>query len=159
MGRKYLTTSNIDDELNKLIEKFRGDHQSSYEYLIQKAKEYELEGKEVLAKEYLQTAIEHKMALDDPSIIWREAKRELMTRCTRLPRKDNSPLSFGYRRKHDYCRNTIRVPKLKRKTAWKRFYSIFPHLKGHDNLWEHDSLIKLKRYEFVPHKKQKQGKR
>lgn len=24
----------------------------------------------------------------------------------------------------------IRVPKLKRKTAWKRFYKLFPHLKG-----------------------------
>lgn len=24
----------------------------------------------------------------------------------------------------------VRVPKLKRKTAWKRFYRLFPHLKG-----------------------------
>lgn len=24
----------------------------------------------------------------------------------------------------------IRVPSLKRKTAWKRFYKLFPHLKG-----------------------------
>ena len=24
----------------------------------------------------------------------------------------------------------VRVPKLKRKTAWKRFYKLFPHLKG-----------------------------
>jgi hypothetical protein len=28
------------------------------------------------------------------------------------------------------CCSTIRVPKLKRKTAWKRFYKMFPDLKG-----------------------------
>lgn len=159
MSRRYLTSNSIDEELNKLIEKYREKHQESYEYLIKTAKKYELEGKEALAKDYLQRAIEHKKALDNPSILWYEAKHELMTLCIRLPRKDNSPLSFGSWRKHDYYRNKIRVPRLKRKTAWKRFYKIFPYLKGDECLENYDSLIKLKRYEFVPKKKQKRKKR
>ena len=29
----------------------------------------------------------------------------------------------------EWCRE-VRVPSLKRKAAWKRFYKLFPHLKG-----------------------------
>lgn len=39
----------------------------------------------------------------------------------------DNPISLGEGIK--YSRN-VRVPKLKRKTAWKRFYKLFPHLKG-----------------------------
>jgi hypothetical protein len=33
----------------------------------------------------------------------------------------------------NYNPNTIRYPKKNRKTAWKRFYKLFPHLKPENN--------------------------
>ena len=59
-----------------------------------------------------------------------------------LPYKDNRMIygenlnSDGYWDKPistgegiEWCRE-VRVPSLKRKSAWKRFYKLFPHLKG-----------------------------
>ena len=43
--------------------------------------------------------------------------------------KDND-LSFVGEGTGWACSSMIRVPKLKRKTAWKRFYKMFPDLKG-----------------------------
>lgn len=161
MSFPYLSTNNIDEELERLIQKYTKAYQSRYEYCLVQAHSYEQEGNDERAKKCLKQAAECKEILDTPSAIWREAKTELMMQRKRLSRKDNSPLSFDDSRSHkdEYCRNRIRVPKLRRKTAWKRFYKIFPHLKGRENLWDYDSLIKLKRYEFVPKKKQKRRKK
>lgn len=47
--------------------------------------------------------------------------------------RDNGNLYNGRTAKHDFnimFDSRIRVPKLKRKTAWKRFYKRYPELKG-----------------------------
>lgn len=61
---------------------------------------------------------------------------------TKLPQKDNRNIYENNLESDSYYDNSIslgegikysrnvRVPKLKRKTAWKRFYKLFPHLKG-----------------------------
>ena len=43
--------------------------------------------------------------------------------------KDNDLSFIGEGTEWAYC-SVIRVPRLKRKTAWKRFYKMFPDLKG-----------------------------
>lgn len=79
------------------------------------------------------------------------------------PKKDNSPLSF---QNGAWGTGKLRVPKLKRKTAWKRFYKIFPDqdlqendfITGHSPYVWHDSMIKLKHVK--PHtRKRKRWKR
>jgi len=45
------------------------------------------------------------------------------------PQKDNDLSFIGHSQSWAYS-SKIRVPKLKRKTAWKRFYKMFPDLKG-----------------------------
>ena len=55
----------------------------------------------------------------------------------------------------DGYEDRIRVPKLKRKNAWKRFYKLYPNLKGKkvitgfsrcSSIWHlHSSMIKLKK--------------
>lgn len=77
--------------------------------------------------------------------------------------KDNDLSFVGYG--EGWARNSvIRVPSLKRKSAWKRFYKMFPDLKGMKTITgksscygreddgkmcqqiQHDSMIKLKKY-------------
>ncbi len=48
-------------------------------------------------------------------------------RMTKPERKDNKT-SINYGSRNSNC-NKIRYPSKKRKTAWKRFYKLFPHLK------------------------------
>lgn len=43
--------------------------------------------------------------------------------------KDNDLSFIGHGTGWSHC-SALRVPKLKRKTAWKRFYKMFPDLKG-----------------------------
>lgn len=55
------------------------------------------------------------------------------------PKKDNYNLYNGEVAAYSYppliiYDSKIRVPKLKRKTAWKRFYKLYPDLKGKDFL-------------------------
>lgn len=45
------------------------------------------------------------------------------------PQKDNDLSFIGRGKNWAYC-SQIRVPSLKRKSAWKRFYKMFPDLKG-----------------------------
>lgn len=47
-------------------------------------------------------------------------------------RKDNSPLCGLNYGGPGNNRSKIRFPKKKRKTAWKRFYKLFPHLKPNE---------------------------
>lgn len=44
-------------------------------------------------------------------------------------KKDNSIWGINYSRRRNSNRNKIRYPRKCRKTAWKRFYKLFPHLK------------------------------
>ena len=78
------------------------------------------------------------------------------------PQKDNDLSFIGYGEDWAYS-SQIRVPSLKRKSAWKRFYKMFPDLKGmttipgrsscgkydKDGHWhqaiQHESTIKLKK--------------
>ena len=51
---------------------------------------------------------------------------ELMNAVEHIERKDNS--TYINRGSGNSNRNKIRYPKKCRKTAWKRFYKLFPHL-------------------------------
>lgn len=166
MNRYRLYTNNYEKEFSALIEEYREYVQKEYERLIGEAEEHEQSGDLDIAESYRRHAMKQKEILDNPSLLFHEVKQKLMWLQKRPSRKDNSPLSFNQRhlspRTHaGWVRpqNRIRVPKLKRKTAWKRFYKIFPHLKGEDKLGKGDSLIKLKRYEFVPQGKRKRKKK
>ena len=47
----------------------------------------------------------------------------------RPPRQDNKTYPNKQGRWGASNKNKIRYPRKKRKTAWKRFYKLFPHLK------------------------------
>ena len=73
------------------------------------------------------------IGLDELLSMWlrnRRLKRENEELYNKKPtkrRKDNgSEINYGSRRSN---RNKIRYPKKVRKTAWKRFHKLFPHLK------------------------------
>lgn len=76
---------------------------------------------------------------DDPKaciIHWSKSKRdqrerhEAYLKNDKPPRQDNKTyINYGSRNSN---RNKIRYPSKKRKTAWKRFYKLFPHLKPED---------------------------
>jgi hypothetical protein len=80
---------------------------------------------------------------DDPkeimlhwNISW-QAQRELhksYKSMAKPPKQDNKTY-LAKRKDSDYSsnRNKIRYPRKKRKTAWKRFYKLFPHLKHEEN--------------------------
>ena len=70
---------------------------------------------------------------------------------TKLPKKDNRNIYKTRCKKSDtyydkpiveinswsmeyFPTRDVRVPSLKRKSAWKRFYKLFPHLKGHKTI-------------------------
>jgi hypothetical protein len=58
-------------------------------------------------------------------------KHKHMNTMTKPPRQDNKTyINCGSG--HDNY-NSIRYPSKKRKTAWKRFYKLFPHLKKEEN--------------------------
>ena len=91
--------------------------------------------------------LEEKLA--DMATIEHQARRERYNFVKELPFKDNA----GYTIQHyvGYWDSKIRVPSLKRKTAWKRFYKMFPGLKGREYITGHStggakraSFIKLK---------------
>lgn len=166
MSRNNLHNNNFDEELVRSIEYYREDAQDSYESLLRSAERCEQAGNLRKAEDYRNAAIKYKEMLDNPSLLFQKAKLSLMSYQKRTSRKDNSPLSFCHRRLLPRThpgwvrpQNKIRVPKLKRKTAWKRFYKIFPCFKGEDTLHKGDSLIKLNRYEYVPLGKRKRKRK
>lgn len=152
---------NYDEELLRRIEYYRKEAQSWYELKQMWAEKHEMSGDLDGAEDYRREAMEYKKILDNPSLLFQKAKHSLMSFQKRPPRKDNSPLSFNPTGRYGHVRPhfRIRVPKLKRKTAWKRFYKIFPCFKGEATLHKDDSLIKLKRYEYVPLGKRKRKRK
>lgn len=89
--------------------------------------------------------LEEKLA--DTDTIDHEARRAMYSFVKELPFKDNA----GYPIQHYHGDSRIRVPSLKRKTAWKRFYKMYPELKGKDYITGYStggakraSFIKLK---------------
>ena len=51
----------------------------------------------------------------------------------RPPRQDNKTYLNKQETWGAFNKNKIRFPRKKRKTAWKRFYKLFPHLKPEEN--------------------------
>jgi hypothetical protein len=51
----------------------------------------------------------------------------------RPPRQDNKTYLNKQNTWGAFNKNKIRYPRKKRKTAWKRFYKLFPHLKPEEN--------------------------
>jgi hypothetical protein len=63
--------------------------------------------------------------------IEREKSRRVYRQTPIRVRQDNkTTINYGTGNSN---RNRIRYPKKCRKTAWKRFYKLFPHLKPNDN--------------------------
>lgn len=104
----------------------------------------------ITQRDYIQDhlrQLEEKLA--DTTTIERHARHDMYKFVKELPVKDNA--GYTIHRYVGYMDNKIRVPSLKRKTAWKRFYKMFPGLKGKEYITGHStggakraSFIKLK---------------
>jgi hypothetical protein len=81
---------------------------------------------------YEKVSGDHKEIMLHWHIAWQtqqEVKKSYKS-MSKPPRQDNkSYVNYGSGNSN---RNKIRYPKKKRKTAWKRFYKLFPHLKPDD---------------------------
>ena len=55
------------------------------------------------------------------------------------PMQDNKTYSLSSYSTNYYNPNTIRYPKKCRKTAWKRFYKLFPTLKYNQNNYSNEN--------------------
>lgn len=89
-------------------------------------------------REMKQLIVEMNLSFEDFIVIYDDVKREQKERQSiynRRPirvRKDNgTTINYG---SGGRSLNKIRRPSLKRKTAWKRFYKLFPHLKENENI-------------------------
>lgn len=83
----------------------------------------------ITRRDYTKDQIRHlEEKLADTDTIDHSARRTMYRFVRALPSKDNA----GHIDSHclGYMDSRIRVPSLKRKTAWKRFYKMFPELKG-----------------------------
>jgi hypothetical protein len=75
--------------------------------------------------------MELKYSITDANIFWVKTYKEYnknkidYTTSPKIERKDNKYVMVGSGRSN---KNTIRYPSKKRKTAWKRFYKLFPFL-------------------------------
>lgn len=103
----------IDEEINK-YQNIKGGQIKKYLELLALFKELKYSNDE--AREYWISIYFKKKKLSDEY-----KKRPIFVR------KDNKTyINYGSGHHHSY---TIRYPKKVRKTAWKRFYKLFPHLK------------------------------
>lgn len=104
----------------------------------------------IVVRDYLKEQLQSlESRLADTATIEYQARHNMYNFVKELPFKDNA--GYTIQRYVGYFDSKIRVPSLKRKTAWKRFYKMFPGLKGREYITGHstggaerESYIKLK---------------
>lgn len=104
----------------------------------------------ITVRDYLKDQLQSlESSLEDIDNIERHARHDMYKFVKELPFKDNA--GYTIQRYVGYYDSKIRVPSLKRKTAWKRFYKMFPELKGQEYITGYStggaqraSFIKLK---------------
>lgn len=121
---KIYKYKNIDDLENRLL-----NHNIKIEEIkLRGAQIRYINGKSEVKK----SMEESKKMLLEPGRLEHETRRNILRAQKRAPRKDNQKdFNYGYHPDH---RGKIRVPRLSRKTAWKRFYKLYPDLKGLDSI-------------------------
>jgi hypothetical protein len=85
---------------------------------------------------YQKVSDDHRDILIHWNIAW-QSQQELKKSYKKMakPAKQDNKTYHATRRDSDYSsnKNKIRYPRKARKTAWKRFYKLFPHLKPEES--------------------------
>lgn len=122
---------------NSIIEHFDGIRKNIEMYKEMKVSGYGLHRAEATWRcweLYQKISNDHRAIIIHWNNSWNEQKEihNSYGKNSRPPRQDNKTYLNTSPSGYSSNKNKIRYPRKKRKTAWKRFYKLFPHLKPKD---------------------------